>query len=138
MSEQPTRSWEQGFTLIELLVTVAIIAILAAVAISSFRSYVKKGYEATAAMYMRNWVPAQELYYQIFGHYADADEQLQTQIHILKVPPKNIPYNFSINSSSHATRTWWGTGQPLQSGLQYFYIDETGNLLSSSSGPPHP
>jgi len=126
-----------GFTLIELLVALAIIGILAAIALPFYGAYRDRGYEATAMSYLRNWVPAQEFYLHKYGHYADADEQLQSVVGVLVVPTR-VPYNFSVDSSSSATERWWGRATPRRSGLRYFYIDQTGNLLGSLDGPPSP
>ena len=128
---------ERAFTILELLVTLAIVGILSGIAVATYDAYRKRGYEASAMTYMRSWVPAQEAYLQTFGHYADADEQLQEQLGILKVPT-NIPYNFSIDSGSSETERWWGRGRALVDGLRHLYIDQTGVILSSLTGPPSP
>jgi len=128
----------RGFTLIELLIVIGLIAILSAIAVAGYDLYLKRAYEAEAIAYMRSWVPAQELYLQTFGHHADADETLaQNPLRILVVPTK-APYRFSIDSSASATTHWWGRGNPTQPGLRFFYIDETGRLLSSLERPPSP
>ncbi len=143
MSQRPTGRHhevlgsEEGFTLIELLVAVGLIGILAAISVSLYGSYRDRAYEATAIQYLRSWVPAQELYLQKYGNYADADEQLQNPLRVLNVPTK-VPYDFSVDSGSSATSRWWGRATPTRSGLRYFYIDETGILLSSMGGPPSP
>jgi prepilin-type N-terminal cleavage/methylation domain-containing protein len=130
---------KRGFTLLELLVVVAIIGILSATVIAAYMTYRSRGYEAVAISYMRSWVPAQELYMQKYGHYADADEQLaQGALGVLYVPKSNVPYDFSIDSSGSEASTWWGRGTPTIAGLRYLYVDQTGAVLSSTTGPPHP
>ncbi|HZV61848.1 MAG TPA: type IV pilin protein [Methylophilaceae bacterium] len=53
-----------GFTLIELMVTVAIIAILAAIAMPSYNSYVTRSKIAEATSELSKWRNAVERYYQ--------------------------------------------------------------------------
>jgi prepilin-type N-terminal cleavage/methylation domain-containing protein len=130
---------KRGFTLMELLVVIAIIGILSAIAIAAYSTYRSRAYEAVAISYMRSWVPAQELYLQKYGHYADADEQLaQGGLGVLFVPKSNVPNDLSVDSNGQATSTWWGRGTPTRTGLRYFYIDQNGMVLSSTTGPPQP
>ncbi len=46
------RRTQKGFTLIELMVTVAIVAILAAIAIPNYQDYVRKAHRAAAAQFI--------------------------------------------------------------------------------------
>jgi type IV pilus assembly protein PilE len=58
------RTFAQGFTLIELMVVVAIVAILAAVAVPSYRDYVRRGQLPEAFTYLADYRVKLEQYYQ--------------------------------------------------------------------------
>lgn len=60
-----------GFTLIELMITVAIVAILAAVALPSYNSYVARSKIAEATSELSQWRNAAERYYQDNRNYTD-------------------------------------------------------------------
>ncbi len=118
----------RGFTLLELMVTVAIIAILTAIAIPFMESYRRRSYEASATHYMRSWVPAQELYRQVNGVYADSDEALSDDLGVLEVPT-DIPYDFSVDSGGSETENWYGQAAPLIGDLAHLTIDQSGVVI---------
>ena len=61
-----------GFTLIELMIVVAIIAILASIAIPSYRDYIIRGHLAEATSTLASYQAKMERYYQDNRTYADA------------------------------------------------------------------
>lgn len=141
---KPVHSAEKGFSLIEILIVVAVIAIIAAIAVPSLQSSKKAAYEGAAIAYMRTWTSAQELYYQKFGHYADADQQLIAQGLIGNPDPDRLGYIFSLDNAAQAQYEWWGRGWPREpkvTGDRYFFIDNSGVIrysLSGSAGPSSP
>ena len=58
------RHRSQGFTLIEVMIVVAIIAILAAVAVPSYRDYIRRGQQAEAFNALASFRAKMEQYYQ--------------------------------------------------------------------------
>jgi len=126
---------QRGFTLIELLVVLGIIGVLVGIAIPAYSAYRDRAYEAAAIEYMRSWVPAQEVYLQKYGHYADADETLAQGGLGINFVPANLPYDFSIDSTAAETSQWWGSATPTRPGLRHFCITESGIVQSSTSGP---
>jgi prepilin-type N-terminal cleavage/methylation domain-containing protein len=68
----------QGFTLIELLIVMVIIGILASIAIPSWLSVKRRGYEAGLRSDLRNLVVAQENYLHDHGTYSPNGTLLQS------------------------------------------------------------
>jgi len=128
----------RGFTLLELMVVTAIIGILAAIAVSAYSTYRGRAFEAAAISYVRSWVPAQELYRQQYGHYADGDDELVEGVPGAVFAPKDIPYSFFVNADESPNGHWRGLAFPTQPRLRFFYIDDRGWLLSSTLGPIEP
>lgn len=65
------RQRPHGFTLIELMITVAIIAILAAIAMPSYQEYVRRGRRADAQSFMQEVVARQQHFLLDRRAYAD-------------------------------------------------------------------
>lgn len=70
MHHHPSSPRQQGFTLIEVMVTVAIVAILAAVALPSYSAYIRRGQLAEAASGLAGIRAQMERHYQDNRSYA--------------------------------------------------------------------
>ncbi len=75
----------RAFTLIELMIVVAILGVLAAVAIPSYLSYIRRGYVNEAVAGIAAVKAAEEQYFSINRCYIEADAN-----------PTNIPSNTSV------------------------------------------
>ena len=63
----------RGFTLIEVLITVAIVAILAAVALPSYRDYIRRGQVSEAFNFLSDYRVKLEQYFQDNKNYGTTD-----------------------------------------------------------------
>ena len=127
-----------GFTLIELMITVAILAIIAAVAIPSYTSYVDRGKRAEARAALLDIAARQERHYSNNREYADQLSKLKMS----GTKSENGYYTLSVtlprgsnNQDFDATATPSGWTDDKCGVLG---IDETGAKTHSLSYPPDP
>lgn len=84
-----------GFTLIELMITVAIVAILAAVAYPSYQDYIRRGNRSAAQTFMMTIAQRQEQYLLTNRSYAAAISDLN-----LTAPTEtNGRYTFAMSTT---------------------------------------
>jgi type IV pilus assembly protein PilE len=67
------RGSQQGFTLVELLIAIAIVGILTAVALPSYRDYVRRGSIPDSLAALADMRIKMESYYQDYRNYGDGD-----------------------------------------------------------------
>ena len=68
------RNWQAGVTLIELMIVVALVAVLASIALPSYRSYVIRTHRTEATTALLGIAAAQEKFYLQNNRYAIDDE----------------------------------------------------------------
>jgi type IV pilus assembly protein PilE len=68
---EPAMKHERGFTLIELMVVVAIMAILAAISISTYGRYAYRARRPDGQELLLRVANAEERYYAVYNNYAD-------------------------------------------------------------------
>lgn len=76
MPRRTLASQTQGFTLIELMVVVCILALLAGIAIPSYREYVLRANRSEAQTLLRGGVAQQERYLAQYSKYTDTAARL--------------------------------------------------------------
>ena len=114
-----------GFTLIELMITVAILAIVAAVAIPSYTSYVERGKRAEARTALLDIAARQERYYSNNRQYADQLSKLRMS----GTKSENGNYTLSVALGGSNNQDFDATATP--SG---WTDDECGDLSIDETG----
>ena len=95
-----------GFTLIELMIVVAIIGILAAVALPSYRESVRRGDRASARAAMLEAQQFMERFYATNDNYTSA----VLPSRLLAVPAESVKYNLTVTST---VNTYTVTAAPV-------------------------
>jgi type IV pilus assembly protein PilE len=106
--------FNKGFTLIELLMVVAIVGILAAIAIPSYRNYMLRGRRADAKTALEQVRAAQEMWRAEKGGYSTVQAELQTT---MGAPPTTISNYYTWQFSGTLNVNSW-TAQAVAMGSQ--------------------
>jgi type IV pilus assembly protein PilE len=131
-----------GFTLIELMITVAIIAILAAIAFPSYIQYITRSNRAAAEGYMLEVTSLQQRYLLDARTYAGPVCPNVTTAGMTALgasPPPTVSANYSISTCSPTAITFTVTATPIGSQLARdskcgtLSIDQTGTKSVTGS-----
>jgi prepilin-type N-terminal cleavage/methylation domain len=95
----------RGFTLIELMITVAVIAILAAIAVPSYYQYILRSNRSAAESFMQEVASAQERYMVDSRQFAGALTTLGYGV------PNTVSPSYSVALVATAASVSGGTGQ---------------------------
>lgn len=116
----------QGFTLIELMVTVAIVAILAAVALPAYSRYITRSRIPEATANLAAWQTKMEQWFQDSQTYENA---AGTACGV--AAPSSNYFTFSCTATSSSAYTLTATGTNSMVNFAYT-IDQDGNKTTSS------
>ena len=119
---------EHGFTLIELMITVAIVAILAAVALPSYTQYVLRAKITEASSSLSDMRLKMERFFQDNRTYVGA-----CQLNTVAPPPASPNFSYACNNLTATTYEVTATGTGSMLGF-VFYVDQ--NATQKTTGVP--
>ena len=129
---------KNGFTLIELMITVAVIGILAAVALPSYRDYVLRGHLVTMTNELQGLRAKMEQHYQDNRTYATTSTATAPCTATAVSYTKPTPFTVACSSTDSfaTTFTATATGSGVVSGFSYTLTqsDSKTSTLSSAWG----
>ena len=124
----------QGFTLIEIMIVVAIVAILGAIAIPSYKDYIQRGKLVTATNQLQSMQSAMEQFYQDNRSYLSSGAFISPCASTGLVGVTSITgWSFSCPVLTATTYTIQASGnQGLTTGFTY---DITSSVTSTTAVP---
>jgi len=121
-----TRNKTRGFTLIEVMIVVAIIAILAAVAIPSYRDYIRRSQLPEAFTYLSDYRIKMEQYYQDNRSYGAAA--------CVDNPAVPVNWTFADPNLKYFDIVCRPTGAANAQGFQAYTLTATGRTSKAAEG----
>lgn len=100
---QPTPGHARGFTLIEVMIVVAIVGILAAVALPSYNSYIRRGNLQEGFAQMSAFQLQMEQFYQDNRSYATSDSKCPANL-TGKLSSKHFTFTCEANATTYTLK----------------------------------
>jgi type IV pilus assembly protein PilE len=129
------RNKMRGVTLIELVIVVAIVALLATIAIPSYRQFLLRSHRAEAKSALLNLAAAQEKFYLQNNTYTDALDDAPPDGLGLTTTTENGHYTIAIDDADTEAFTATATaadGQAQDTHCGTFTIDQAGTRTATS------
>ena len=123
-------SKKSGFTLIELMIVVAIVGILLAVALPSYRQYVERGDRASARAALLEAQQYMERFYAANNSYStdNGGNAVALPSRFASVPTESPRYSLSVAAAASTPNQYTLTATPLQT------VSKCGNLTLEHTG----
>jgi len=127
----------QGFTLLELMIVVAVLAIVVAIALPGFLQSRIAANEGSAISSTKHVVSANEQYRLRFGSFADSISDLGAAGYIDDSMSDSLKSGYTFSYVGYSD-DYDLNGDPVSPGLsgnRYFFVDSSGVIRFSTTGP---
>ncbi|CAG1066219.1 Type II secretion system protein G [uncultured bacterium] len=142
-----TAGKQKGFTLLELLIAVAIVAVLAAIAVPAYISFIQRAKETAVISYLTKMRSAQETYKldDASSFYSGSFDELETTgfIPAAAGAASRVEHEYQLDLTAGVLggEPFWNVlAAPLSASpkARHFYADQTGILRYAVGAPAGP